>query len=240
VIDWEDCVVPLPRGKAVGPITLHAARGRLLGLVGPNGAGKTTILKSACGLLPRSRGSVRVVGNQVRTGVMPRGCAALIEEPRFVKALSGRDNLVLCAAGRRPWLDEIDGALVDADLIAAADNPVSNYSQGMRQRLGIVRSLLGGPAVVLLDEPTNGLDPQGIRWLRIKLERLLEAGTTVVLSSHLLAEVEVLADDIALVAEGRLVAVGRAPEIVASSSSLELFYFESLAGNHRANRRRTT
>jgi ABC-2 type transport system ATP-binding protein len=120
-------------------------------------------------------------------------------------------------------------ALDQVDLTGRAGDRVGEFSQGMRQRLGIARVLIGDPPVVILDEPTNGLDPQGIRWIRDLVRRLADEGRTVVLSSHLLAEVQVLADDIAVIAQGAVAAYGPAAEVLRADVTLEQFYFETLA-----------
>ena len=133
------------------------------------------------------------------------------------------------AGGRRPWLDRRPGVVEEVGLAGREHEAVSGYSQGMRQRLGLARVLMAGEPVVVLDEPTNGLDPQGIRWIRDLVTRLRDEGRTVVLSSHLLAEVQVLADDVAVMSARRLVAFGPAAQVVVADSTLEEFYFERLA-----------
>ena len=228
-VEWVDTVVRRRHGPTIGPATMSARPGRVLGLVGGNGAGKTTLLKAACGLVALSEGRVLVGSETVRPGRRPEGLGAMIEEPAFLPRASARANLRLAAAGRPDWLARLVPALDQVDLTSRGGDRVGEFSQGMRQRLGIARVLIGDPPVVILDEPTNGLDPQGIRWIRDLVRRLADEGRTVVLSSHLLAEVQVLADDIAVIAQGAVAAYGPAAEVLRADVTLEQFYFETLA-----------
>jgi ABC-2 type transport system ATP-binding protein len=207
---------------AVDGLDLAIEEGTLYGFLGPNGAGKTTTLRMALALVFPTSGQVEVLGRPVfRDGRIDpesmgalRSVGALVEEPAFWKYLSGRKNLecVARAAGpaadRDARLSRIDEALRVAGLEGAANKRVKAYSQGMRQRLGIASALLGRPRLLLLDEPSNGLDPQGTREVRTMLRRLADEGTTVFVSSHLLAEVEAMCDRVGVLARGRLVAEG--------------------------------
>ena len=202
---------------AVDGLDLSVEPGTLYGFLGPNGAGKTTTIRIMLGLIHASAGEVEVLGEPVTPGkgvAALRRVGALVEEPAFWRYLSGRKNLEYFAraAGpaddRRARLGRLDEALDVVGLGEAADKKIKAYSQGMRQRLGIARALLGAPEVLLLDEPTNGLDPQGIAEMRALLRRLADGGTTVFVSSHLLAEVEVACDVVGVLARGRLVAEG--------------------------------
>jgi ABC-2 type transport system ATP-binding protein len=202
---------------AVDHLDLRVPAGLLYGFLGPNGAGKTTTIRMLLGLIHPTAGSAEVLGQAVAPGrgtAVLRRVGALVEEPAAYRYLSGRRNLEYYAkvAGPRDdarrRLARVDEVLALVDLTAAAGKRVRAYSQGMRQRLGIARALLGAPDVLVLDEPTNGLDPQGIAEIRALLRRLADDGTTVFVSSHLLAEVEAMCDRVGVLAHGRLVAEG--------------------------------
>jgi len=200
---------------AVDAIDLSVERGELFGFLGPNGAGKTTTIRMALGLILPTGGEVEVLGETVRADHAPLArVGALVEEPGFWKYLSGRKNLeyFACAGGggedTRRRLDRIDECLSQVGLTDAAGKRVKAYSQGMRQRLGIGLALLGEPELLMLDEPTNGLDPTGMREMRQLLRGLADNGTTVFVSSHLLAEVEAMCDRVGVMAQGRIVAEG--------------------------------
>jgi ABC-2 type transport system ATP-binding protein len=202
---------------AVDDLDLRVERGELFGFLGPNGAGKTTTIRMALGLIFPSAGEVEVLGERVGTDRSPLArVGALVEEPAFWKYLSGRKNLEYFAragagadrAGTRERLGRIAEVLEEVGLSAAADKRVKAYSQGMRQRLGLGLALLGSPELLVLDEPTNGLDPSGMREMRLLLRRLADTGITIFVSSHLLAEVEAMCDRVGVMAQGRLVAEG--------------------------------
>jgi ABC-2 type transport system ATP-binding protein len=191
--------------------------GELYGFLGPNGAGKTTTIRMALGLIFPSGGEVELLGRPMsrpgRDDALRR-TGALIEEPAFYRFLSGRRNLEAFArAGGdgeevRRRLSHVAEVLEQVGLSTAGDKRVKAYSQGMRQRLGIALALLGRPDLLVLDEPTNGLDPAGMREVRLLLRRLADGGTTVFVSSHLLAEVEAMCDRVGVLSRGRLVAEG--------------------------------
>ena len=200
---------------AVDGLDLTVERGELFGFLGPNGAGKTTTIRMALGLIHPSGGTIEVLGSAVTaTGGHLELVGALVEEPAFWSYLSGRRNLEAFAragSGRadvRTRLDRIDEVLHTVGLTDAADKRVKQYSQGMRQRLGIGLALLGNPQLLMLDEPTNGLDPSGMREIRGLLRRLADGGTTIFISSHLLSEVEAMCDRVGVMARGKLVAEG--------------------------------
>jgi ABC-2 type transport system ATP-binding protein len=198
---------------------LSVERGSLYGFLGPNGAGKTTTIRMLLGLIFPTGGEVRILEQAVfgfegaGSPVLHR-VGALIEEPAFWNYLSGRRNLEYFARAAGPAADtaarlgRIDEVLRTVGLSEAAGKKVKAYSQGMRQRLGIAQALLGAPDLLVLDEPTNGLDPQGMREIRLLLRRLADAGTTVFVSSHLLFEVDAMCDRVGVLAQGRLVADG--------------------------------
>jgi ABC-2 type transport system ATP-binding protein len=201
----------------VDELDLTVERGELYGFLGPNGAGKTTTIRMALGLIHPSGGEVELLG--ARAGSHDHLAAlsragALIEEPGFYRYLSGRRNLISFAraGGSRTdvqaRLRRVDPVLEQVGLADARNKRVKAYSQGMRQRLGIAQALLGRPDVLVLDEPTNGLDPQGMREIRTLLRGLADDGTTVFVSSHLLSEVEAMCDRVGVLSHGRLVAEG--------------------------------
>jgi len=203
--------------NVVDRLDLAVNRGELYGFLGPNGAGKTTTIRMALGLIFPSGGEVELLDCPMsragRDGALRR-TGAMIEEPAFYRFLSGRRNLEAFArAGgdgeeARRRLSRIEEVLEQVGLSTAGDKRVKAYSQGMRQRLGIALALLGRPDLLVLDEPTNGLDPAGMREVRLLLRRLADGGTTVFVSSHLLAEVEAMCDRVGVLSQGRLVAEG--------------------------------
>jgi ABC-2 type transport system ATP-binding protein len=193
---------------AVAGVDLRIPRGSAFGYLGPNGAGKTTLIRMLLGLTHASEGSMRLLGRPVpaeRAEALAR-VGAIVEEPRFHPFLTGRENLEIVAAARGAEASErIDGALDRVGLAARAGERVKKYSLGMRQRLGVARALLADPELLILDEPTNGLDPAGMLEFRHLVRRLVGEGRTVVLSSHLLDEVEKICDAVAIVDQGRVV-----------------------------------
>jgi ABC-type multidrug transport system ATPase subunit len=196
---------------AVDGVDLTVPRGIRFGLLGPNGSGKTTLVRMLLGLVHATRGEVELLGEPMprhAARVLPR-VGALVEGPAAWGNLSGRTNLrLLDAAGpgpRRGRRQRVAEALERVGLGGIDRRPVRAYSLGMRQRLGIAAALLRGPELLVLDEPTNGLDPRGIREIRALLTQLNETGTTVVLSSHLLGEVDALCHRVGVMDAGRLV-----------------------------------
>ncbi|MGY1550708.1 ATP-binding cassette domain-containing protein [Microbacterium sp. A588] len=190
-----------PRGiRAVDGVTLRVRPGEVYGLVGPNGAGKTTLLRMLTGLVSPTSGSFRVHGSTL---------GSLIEGPAFYPSMSGHSNLtLLCEYWGMPRSDA-DHALDRVGLNTSdRHRPYRQYSLGMKQRLGVAATLLGDPRIVVLDEPTNGLDPESIVGMREIVQELRADGCAVMLSSHLLSEVELVADRVGVLAEGRLIAEG--------------------------------
>ena len=208
---------------AVDDLSLSIGTGQVFGLLGPNGAGKTTTIRMLLGLVYPTAGSTAIFGETMRPGhpVLSR-VGTLVEGPRFVPHLSGIDNLRLYwRAGGRPLSEaRMEEALAVAELGDAVNRPVKTYSQGMRQRLGIAQALLGRPELLILDEPTNGLDPQQMYEMRQLIRGLAQRGITVLLSSHLLGEVEQVCTHAAIMDRGRLVATGTVAELVGSSPTV--------------------
>ncbi len=195
---------------AVAGVDLTVEAGDVYGYLGPNGAGKTTSLRMMLGLIRPSEGSVRIYGRDPQETVSALdGVAGFVEAPAFYPYMTGRRNLELLAAfdgGEASGL--IDSVLETVELSDRAGDRVGGYSHGMRQRLGIAASLLREPKLLLLDEPATGLDPAGMRDMRLLIRRLADDGMTVLLSSHLLAEVEELCNRVAIVRTGTIVYEG--------------------------------
>jgi ABC-2 type transport system ATP-binding protein len=205
---------------ALESIDLEVPRGSAFGFLGRNGAGKTTLVRLLLGLAQPTSGTMKLLGHELRGGraeALAR-VGAIVEEPRFHPHLTGRENLHVHAAARdKAAHGRVDGALERVGLKARADDPVKSYSLGMRQRLGIARCLLCDPELLILDEPVNGLDPAGILEFRHLVRSLVAEGRTVLLSSHLLDEVEKTCDFAAIVDQGRVMAQGTIAELTSLS-----------------------
>ncbi|MEV5879364.1 alpha/beta fold hydrolase [Streptomyces sp. NPDC052101] len=208
---------------AVRELSFRVEKGQVLGLLGPNGAGKTTTLRMLMGLITPDDGEIRVFGHAIRPGapVLSR-VGAFVEGAGFLPHLSGRENLELYwrATGRPPEDAHLDEALQIAGLGDALARAVRTYSQGMRQRLAIAQAMLGLPDLLILDEPTNGLDPPQIREMREVMIRYAAGGRTVIVSSHLLAEVEQSCTHLVVMDRGRLVQAGPVRDIIGSGDTL--------------------
>jgi ABC-2 type transport system ATP-binding protein len=206
---------------AVDDVELRVPRGSAFGYLGPNGAGKTTLIRMLLGLTGTTAGTMALLGRPLpeeRRLALAR-VGAIVEEPRFHGYLSGRENLAIVAAAREPEAHaRIDGALARVGLADRADEKVKRYSQGMRQRLGVARAMLSDPELLILDEPTNGLDPAGIHEFRAMIRGFVAEGRTVLLSSHLLGEVERICDHVAIVDRGRVVTQGSIAELASGSA----------------------
>jgi ABC-2 type transport system ATP-binding protein len=202
---------------AVDQLELNVRQGEIYGFLGPNGAGKSTTLGMLLGLVAPTSGSALVAGHAPGHPAGLRQLGALIETPAFYPYLSGRRNLIAFARLAGASIKHVDQALATVGLSGAAKRRVSTYSQGMRQRLGVAGALLKDPPLLILDEPSNGLDPQGVVEVRDLLLDLRRQGRTVVFSSHLLGEVEQVCDRVGVVSKGRLVAEGTLNEIRGAS-----------------------
>lgn len=207
--------------RALDGITFSVPEGSVCGLLGPNGSGKTTALRILLGLSRPNSGSTNLLGDHGGSGrrEAARRTGALIETPALYERTSARGNMAIEAAARGlgDSTGEIQGLLDLVGLGGRADDRVKSFSLGMRQRLGLATALLGKPRLVILDEPTNGLDPAGIVEIRELIRTLPDLGTTVLVSSHLLQEVQAMCDRVVILDRGRLVAEGAIEEIVGSS-----------------------
>src|SRR5262245_11565182 len=215
---------------AVDDLTFSLEPGTITAFLGPNGAGKTTTLRLVLGLAEPTAGRALLFGRRYRELEHPsRRVGAVLESGDFDPGRSGRNHLRALALAARIGLDRVEQVLALVELTAAADRRVRTYSLGMRQRLGLASALLGDPEVLILDEPANGLDPAGVHWLRGFLRQYAEAGGTVLISSHVLAEVAQTANSVLILSHGRLVAVQRIDELTDPARALEALYLELTA-----------
>ncbi|MEJ7703416.1 MAG: ATP-binding cassette domain-containing protein [Geodermatophilaceae bacterium] len=211
-----------PAEKALDGLDLTVAEHRVHGFLGPNGSGKTTTIRALLGLVRLDTGSMQLLGRPVPEqlpGVIG-SIGALVEAPLFFPSFSGRRNLNLLARVAGVSRNRVEECLDIVDLRERGDDKYKGYSLGMKQRLGIAAALLKSPTLLVLDEPSNGLDPAGIREVRELIRRLGSDGqTTVLLSSHLLSEVQQVCDDVTIIARGTLVATGQVADVLASGST---------------------
>jgi ABC-2 type transport system ATP-binding protein len=216
---------------AVDDITFSLEAGTVTGYLGPNGAGKTTTLRLLLGLAEPTTGEALVFGRRYRDLEQPiRRVGAVLESNDFHPSRKGRDHLRALALAAGIPLGRVDEVLDLVELRPAAGRRVRTYSLGMRQRLGLAAALLGDPELLILDEPANGLDPAGVRWLRTFLQSFAEQGRTVLVSSHLLAEVAQTVDRVLIIDRGRLLASGGLAELTRNRQSLEDVYLELTGG----------
>jgi ABC-2 type transport system ATP-binding protein len=208
------------RVRAVDNLSFVVEPGRVTGFLGPNGAGKTTTLRMVLNLVTPTAGTAMIGGQRYADLADPlRTVGAILEASAAHKGRTGRNHLrIICAAAGLP-ASRADEALELVGLTPAAKRKFKGYSLGMRQRLGIAAAMLGDPRVLILDEPANGLDPEGIRWMRDLLKRLAGDGRTILVSSHLLSEMELLADDVVIIAAGRLVRQGTVEDVIGTMST---------------------
>ena len=205
------------KAVAVDDLSMEVHRGRVYGLLGPNGSGKTTTMGMLLGLLRPTAGSFSLFGSAAPHEQSLRRVGAVIEAPSFYPYLSGRQNLAcfqLISGGGSAG--ELDALLDRVGLTGRGDDKFRTYSLGMKQRLGIAYALLGAPDLVFLDEPTNGLDPAGMIEIRELIRSLSDSGHTVLLSSHLLHEVEQVCDSVTIIAKGKLIAQGDVADLIRS------------------------
>jgi ABC-2 type transport system ATP-binding protein len=200
---------------AVDSLSFEVRRGDVYGFLGPNGSGKSTTIRAVFGLVEPTEGEIHLLGRPAGGPGGREGVAGFVDAPGFYDYLSARDNLkVLAAADRRKGEPPMARVLKTVGLLGRERDKVKTYSTGMKQRLAIASALLREPEVLILDEPTNGLDPGGMRDVRALIRRLNEDGLTIFLSSHLLAEVEQLCNRVAVIGHGRLLAEGTIAEVV--------------------------
>jgi ABC-2 type transport system ATP-binding protein len=204
---------------AVNDLSFTVEPGRVTGFLGPNGAGKTTTLRMVLNLVRPTAGTATLGGRRYADLAEPaREVGAVLEASSAHKGRTGRNHLrACCLTVGLPW-SRADEVLELVGLTPAADRKFKGYSLGMRQRLGIAAAMLGDPRVLILDEPANGLDPEGIRWMRELLQGMAAEGRTVLVSSHLLSEMQALADDVVIVAAGRMVRQGTIADVLTSMS----------------------
>ncbi|GAA4255184.1 ABC transporter ATP-binding protein [Dactylosporangium darangshiense] len=206
--------------RAVDNLSFVVEPGRVTGFLGPNGAGKTTTLRMMLNLVTPTAGTATIGGQRYADAHDPlRLVGAILEASAAHKGRSARNHLrCVAAAGGFP-MSRVDEVLELVGLTPAAKRKFRGYSLGMKQRLGIAQALLGDPQVLVLDEPANGLDPEGIRWMRGLLQGLAQQGRTVLVSSHLLSEMEILADDVVIIAAGKLITQGPVEQIIGQNSA---------------------
>jgi ABC-2 type transport system ATP-binding protein len=211
------------RVVAVDDLSFEVQKGTLTGFVGPNGAGKTTTLRMILGLVRPTAGTALIDGvPYTRLDRPARHLGAVLEASGFHPGRTARDHLRVLAGPTGIPVSRVDEVLSEVDLSGAARRRVGGFSLGMRQRLGLAGALLGDPRLLILDEPTNGLDPAGVHWLRTFLRERVDRGGTVLVSSHLLAELALSADSVIIIKDGRLVTQGPVHEITGAAATVRV------------------
>jgi ABC-2 type transport system ATP-binding protein len=206
---------------AVDDLSFEVDQGTVVGFLGPNGAGKTTTLRTLLGLVTPTAGSARIDGTPYRELADPiRHVGAVLEASSFHPGRSARNHLGVVATAAGLPLARVDAVLDQVGLTQTAHRRVGGFSLGMRQRLGLATALLGDPRILILDEPANGLDPEGVHWLRGFLRQLADQGRTVLVSSHVLAEVAQTVDQVVIIAAGRLVSQSTLADLTARTDQL--------------------
>jgi len=225
VLEAIDLTKRFKQFVAVHELSFNIRAGEVLGFLGPNGAGKSTTVGMILGLIRPDSGTVTIMGQELAQdqSLVPRHVGAIIENPAFYPFLSGRDNLKAHAMAVGGVSDaRIEELLKLVHLDERAKDKFKNYSLGMKQRLGIASTLLTDPALVILDEPTNGLDPAGQREIRAIIPRLADEGHSILLASHMLHEVEQVSDRVAIVRKGRLITEGNVDDLVRRGGYIEV------------------
>jgi ABC-2 type transport system ATP-binding protein len=223
---------------AVDGLSFAVEAGQVVGFLGPNGAGKTTALRMLLGLVRPDGGSARICGKAYADLTAPAAqVGAVFEATSFHPGRTARNHLRVQALASDVGAARIDEVLERVDLSHAADKRVRTFSLGMRQRLGLATALLADPDVLILDEPANGLDPEGVRWLRDLLRGMAADGTAVLVSSHILAEVAQTADSVIILNRGRVVTEGPVAQLTASAALEDVFLEITAAGKDREKTR---
>jgi ABC-2 type transport system ATP-binding protein len=216
---------------ALDGVSFTVAPGTVTGFVGPNGAGKSTTMRIILGLDSAERGTARVAGRPYTTLTHPmRLVGSLLDAGALQPSRSGRNHLLWIARSQRLPSSRVDEVLALVGLGSAARRRAGGYSLGMRQRLGIAAAMLGDPPIVIMDEPFNGMDPEGIIWMRSFLHELAAGGRAVLVSSHLLSELPGVADHVVVIGRGRVLGDGTIEELTAGSASLEEAYLRLTTG----------
>jgi ABC-2 type transport system ATP-binding protein len=239
VIEVQDLTKRYGPTVAVDALSFDVRPGSVTGFLGPNGSGKSTTMRLILGLDRPDAGQVRVGGRRYRELRWPlREVGALLEAKAFHPGRSARNHLAMLAASNAIPLTRVDEVLEMVGLASAAERRAGPFSLGMGQRLGVAAALLGDPAVLLLDEPVNGLDPEGVRWIRDLLKSLAAEGRTVFVSSHLISEIALTAERLVVIGRGRLLAETTVAELSAGSASLEDAFLRLTGGavEYRGNR----
>lgn len=220
VLSVKDLVKHYGAVQALKGVTFDVPQGAVFGILGPNGSGKTTLLGIILDVLRSNRGSFQWFGS-APTAAHRRRIGALLETPNFYHYLSARQNLEITASIKGKGYDDIDAVLKRVNLFSRKDSAFSTFSLGMKQRLAIAASLIGSPEVLVLDEPTNGLDPVGIAEIRELIKSLSKEGKTIIMASHLLDEVEKVCTHMVLLKQGELLTTGKVSDILARGDIVE-------------------
>jgi len=207
--------------KALQQVSFSVPKGSVFGILGPNGSGKTTLLGIVMDVLKSSGGSVKIF-DEVPTALTRQRIGTLLETPNFYHYLSAVQNLKITAAIKHKGEEDIDSVLEIVNLTERKNSPFSSYSLGMKQRLAIAAALLGNPEVLVLDEPTNGLDPVGIAEIRDLIKKLSKQGKTIIMASHMLDEVEKVCTHVAILKYGKLITFGDVNEILVNDDIVEV------------------
>ena len=231
-LEIKDLLVAFRKGKSVvtalDHIDLSLPKGRVLGFIGPNGAGKTTAMHAILGFIRPESGSIKLMGTDINESISRSKIGYLQENPDTYGFLTGRELLQSTARlfklSRKEGKSRANKLISDMNLQEAADRRISTYSRGMKQRICLAQALINDPDLIILDEPTGGLDPFGRMHIRKIIASLKDQGKTVFFSSHELSEVELVCDSIAIIARGKIVAQGPTAEVISGDESLERFF----------------
>jgi ABC-2 type transport system ATP-binding protein len=210
------------RTAAVDDLSFSVQPGQIFGFLGPNGSGKTTTLGMIFGVIAPTSGSIAIFGGSNRQALQRRRMSGTLEQPNLYPYLTGRENLKIVAVIRGLGDKYIEPALSAVDMLESADRVIKGYSLGMKQRLALAAAMLGEPEFLILDEPTNGLDPEGMREIRELLLNLSRSGRTILISTHLLDEVEKICTHVAILRRGRLQCCGSVADFTAGSTTFRV------------------